>query len=261
MSATNRGSEREKDDFYVIHTANCLDVLRTLPDCSVDAIITDPPYGTASPSKVQKCGEELTSFNLEWDATLPVDWLGDAARLLVPGGSLMVFTDNNQVTDLWRALEAVGLNPLQTVTWVKSNPPPQPRKNFCSGIETAIFARKPGKVHRWNGGGATVNFFECPIVSANRLHPTQKPEQLMSWLVSLVSDPGDTILDPFSGSGTTGAVAIQLGRDFIGIEKDATFAALARDRLAAVAAQGDLLHSSRLEQFPTVHVIDIEDCK
>lgn len=223
--------------------ADCVEAMKGMADNSVDAIVTDPPYGTASESKVQKHGDNpLTDFNLEWDVVLPVQWLVDAYRVCVPGGACIAFTDNREVTTLWRAMEAAGWRPLQTLTWVKSNPPPQPRQNFCSGVETAIFARKPGKVHCWNGGGATVNWREYPLTSnSERVHPTQKPLALMSWLVSLVSDPGHVVLDPFCGSGTTGVACVNLGRNFIGIERDPAYFELMKTRIETRQTQTRLL--------------------
>lgn len=223
--------------------ADCMEFMKQLPANSVDAIITDPPYGTASKTKIQKHGDNpSTDFNLEWDGELPVEWLSGALRVTVEGGALIAFTDNKEVTTLWNAMQAAGWNPLQTITWVKSNPPPQPRQDFCSGVETAIFARKPGKIHCWNGGGATVNWREFPLTSnTDRIHPTQKPLNLMAWLVRLVTPESGLVFDPFMGSGTTGVAAIKEGRRFVGCEIDATFAADAIKRIELAAAQGILL--------------------
>ncbi len=117
--------------------------------------------------------------------------------------------------------------------------PFQRRKNFCSAIETAVFARKPGKLLCWNGGGITHNVFEYPIVTgpARTPHPTQKPLLLMQKLISLVTNPGDTVLDPFAGSGTTAHAAYNLDRNFISFEKDPAYWAIAYSRLVKAQRQ------------------------
>jgi len=277
MSATNRGAIRRKDDYYetnqgavTLFNGDCADLLKSLEGNSVDAIITDPPYGTASESKVQKRGNnDLETFNIEWDCELPTHWLVEACRACVPGGALLTFTDNREVTTLWNAMESAGWKPLQTFTWIKSNPPPQPRQNFCSGIETAVFARKPGKVHYWNGGGATVNYFHAPLVSGTRVHPTQKPEPLMAHLIRILAPVGGVVLDPFMGSGTTGVCAIANGRRFIGAEQDIGYFQAAKSRIEAAANQEVLIpvqdivptQGDFMDDVPTCRVIDSEVCK
>ena len=227
---------------WTLHNADCREVLAGMADASVDCVVTDPPYGTASESKVQTHGgKTCEGFNLDWDRTLPMFWLADALRVTVDGGACIAFTDNKCVTDLWRAMETAGWRPLQTLVWVKPNPPPQPRQNFCSGVETAIFARKPGKVHCWNGGGATVNWRAFPLVSAlERKHSTQKPVALMAWLVRLVTPPNGLVLDPFAGSGTTGVAALKERMRFVGCELSPEYAAIAKARLEDAARQPDL---------------------
>lgn len=218
---------------------DCNQLLKQIPPNSVEAIITDPPYGTASESKVSKVGSNLVEFNISWDGELPLEWIPLAAKALKPGGSIMVFTDKLSVKTIWDNLKQAGLTPLQTIYWKKTNPPPQPRKNFCSAIETAILARKRGKVLCWNGGGSTHNVFEYPIVTGpdRTPHPTQKPLALMQKLISLVTNPGDTVLDPFVGSGTTAHAAYNLDRNFIAFEKDPIYWGIAYERLEIAKLQ------------------------
>lgn len=221
---------------YELHQGDCLDVLRGLPDASVDAVVTDPPYGTASVTKVQKRGtNRLETFAITWDTQLPLEWVIPAARVLKPGGSLLAFTDTKAITTVWQALKHAGVNPLQCVYWHKTNPPPQPRKNFSSAVEALIFARKSGKVLWWAGGGATPNIIHAPLVGGRERagHPTQKPVALMSHLCRLVIPPGGTVLDPFMGSASTGVAALQGGYSFIGIERDPDYIAIAERRLAS----------------------------
>jgi site-specific DNA-methyltransferase (adenine-specific) len=195
-------------------------VLPTLPDECVDAIITDPPFGTASDSKVQQRGRIQTTFAIAWDWILPVRWLAEAARVLKPGGSIMVFTDANRTQSIWRRYRKYGLHPLQQFGWIKNNPGVQPRQNFQSCLSLAVFGVKPGRRIFWGGGGITPNVFVCPTASGHERtsHPTQKPLKLMRHLVRLICPPGGVVLDPFAGSGSTLEAAIMEGRRYLGIE-------------------------------------------
>ena len=198
-----------------------------------DAIITDPPFGTASPTKVQTRSGNAGSFDIEWDRSTVDGWMERAARILKPGGSLITFGDTRRATEMWDEAKAVGLKPLQLFYWIKSNPPPQPRKNFQSGVEVAVFARKPGEVLYWGGGGATPNFFKAPIAAGNDRteHPTQKSLDLFRHLVKLVVPPGGMVLDPFCGSGTTLVAALLEGRSAVGFDLSADYCTIARDRI------------------------------
>jgi len=222
---------------YQLFNNDCLEVLPTLAAGSVDAVICDPPYGsTDGRGKVTKRGDALVEYGYEWDGVLPLDWIPLAIDVIDNGGWFAVFTDNLSVKTVWDKLEDSGCNGKQTFCWVKSNPPPQPRKNFASGIETAVLATK-GSVKKWYGGGWRLNYFFSPLVTnGDRTdHPTQKPIALMRYLIESVTQPGDTILDPFMGSGTTGVAAMLTGRKFIGIELDAGYFQIAEQRIAKAA--------------------------
>lgn len=186
----------------------------------VHAIQTDPPYGTASSSKVQKRGNRIETFDLAWDKAAPLGWIAPAVEWLEPGGAVLAFFDNKLMTDLWRALEAEGVRPLQTVYWEKPIAP-QPRPNFCSCIESAVFGRKTGgKVVAWHGGGATPNIFRASRAAGGERteHETQKPMALWEPLLRLVTSPGMAVLDPFVGSGTTIIAAERSDRVAYGLD-------------------------------------------
>ena len=218
---------------WAVVQGDCLDVLRDMPDGCVDAVVTDIPYGTASESKVQThSGVACEAFNFEWDQSMPLWWLAEAFRVTVDGGSLLFFCDNAEVTTARDAARQAGWHFLQTFYWVKTNPPPQPRKNFCSGIETAIFCRKPGKIAYWGGGGATRNWYSSGLVANDlRIHPTQKDTGLMRGLVRALCPKDGIVLDPFSGGGTVAVAAGLEERRAIGIELNPEYAAIARARI------------------------------
>lgn len=229
---------------FTILVGDCMDRLKLMDAASVDAVVTDPPYAITDADN-EKTRAKLNGWSggnmkplglggtMTWDQEgLPLAWIPEAVRVLAPGGAMIVFTDTKAVTTIWTTLEAAGVRPLQTLYWHKTNPPTNPRKNFCSSVEVAIFARKPGLVRHWGGGGATHNFFQCPVVHhKHRIHPTQKPEALMAWLVQKVLPAGGTVLDPFMGSGSTGVAVLKQGGAFIGMELDQTYADAAQARL------------------------------
>lgn len=233
-------------DRWRILQGDSLHLLKTLEPSSVDAFITDPPYGTndGRGKRFAQGGDTAASFALAWDCDLPTAWLAEAARLLKPGGACAVFTDAKRPGDVWDAGETAGLQGCHTFYWAKPDPPPTPRPNFASAVEVGVYLIKPGP-RTWNGGGMHRNVFESPLAhkvdgaGMYRFHPTQKPVAVMAWLIEAMTNPGDLVVDPFCGSGTTGVAALRLGRRFIGIERDGGFAAIARARCSA-AARGEV---------------------
>jgi DNA modification methylase len=195
------------------------------------ACITDPPYGTASGSKVQKRGDRIETFDIEWDKEAPIDWIAPMFECLDDGSAVVSFWDNKEITTLWNALKGGGFNTLQTVYWKKTTVP-QPRPNFCSSIESSVFARKPGKVLCWNGGGATPNVFDANRAAGNErvAHETQKPLSLFTWLIELVTGQGHIIYEPFAGSGTTLIAAHNLSRRCRAVEISPAYCAVILQR-------------------------------
>jgi DNA modification methylase len=195
------------------------------------AVVTDPPYGTASGSKVQKRGDRIETFDIEWDKEAPIDWIPIALECLDDGSAILSFWDNKDITRLWDSLKNTGFNPLQTVYWKKTTVP-QPRPNFCSSIESAVFARKPGKVLCWNGGGATPNVFDANRAAGNErvAHETQKPLSLFSWLIGLITDANHLVYEPFGGSGTAIIACEQLNRQCRAVEISPAYCAVILQR-------------------------------
>jgi site-specific DNA-methyltransferase (adenine-specific) len=217
-----------------IYCGDARKLAKAIPNESVDLVLTDPPYGTVDGrGKVIKRGSELVAFNPgEWDETLLLDWIPDALRSLRLGCWISVFTDKLSVKTLWEALEKSGARGKQTFYWVKNNPPPQPRMNWCSGVETAVLATK-GAVKHWFGGGWMLNYVVSPLApNSERVgHPTQKPLRVMIHLLKAMSTIGDIVLDPFVGSGTTAVACKMLGRHYLAFEIDSTTCELARERV------------------------------
>lgn len=232
--------------------------MAALPSSSIDHVITDPPYsahvhdvGQIHKPQVGKPGRKAGQGSGEsfgFDALSPVDLetLAEAAARIAKRWTL-IFCDL-EGADAWRrALREKGLPPIRQGLWVKPDAMPQLTGDRpANGAEAIVIAHPPGK-KRWNGGGTSAVWTHC-IERTDRAHPTQKPLPLLLELVDLFTEAGELVIDPFCGSGTTGAACVRLGRRFIGVEKDPKHAATARERLAA-EVQGLSLTSARAGQL------------
>lgn len=228
-------------DGITIYNADCLDVLPELLDGSVDLILTDPPYnvsargvggranttigrvtrrgvrpdGTSSHREIVR---DFGAWDHEWD---PKPFLDESRRLIRPGGGLVAFTSEF----LFAPYLCSGLDHRSLLYWRKSNPAPNFRGQVVRAVEMAVWQTQGG-AWTFNAGGYRPNVWEGPILSGYsvvnndeaRVHPTQKPLWLMREWIELFSKPGDLILDPFMGSGTTLRAAADCGRRAIGIE-------------------------------------------
>ncbi len=240
---------------------NCIEVMRDLPAASVDLIFADPPYNLQLKGDLHRPNNSLVdAVDDAWDKfdsfaaydRFSREWLGAARRLLKPNGAIWVIGSYHNIFRLGTAVQDLGFWILNDVVWRKTNPMPNFRgKRLTNAHETLIWAARDeatrptfnyDALKELNEGLQMRSDWLMPICSgAERLktadgqkaHPTQKPEALLHRVLVGTSNPGDVVLDPFFGSGTTGAVAHRLGRRFIGIEQDAGHAGIARARVAA----------------------------
>ncbi len=197
----------------VLVQADCRDVLPVLP--KVDAVVTDPPYGIAS---VWKGGlghgwgkaREQAGLRNEWDEAIPSN---DTMTLVLGAGQEIIIWGGNYFD----------LPPSRC--WLVWN---KPERNFS--LAEAELA--------WTNRDNVVRVVDCPRSESDREHPTQKPVKVMRFSIGKVK--GQTILDPFMGSGTTGVAAVQMGRDFIGIEREPKYFDIACRRIDQAQRQGDL---------------------
>ena len=231
----------------ILYHGDCLDILPTLPDKSIDAVVTDPPYGTNDgKGKAIKRSNKVVSFcDNDWDRTLPLDFYVSVNALLKNDTWGVVFTDNMAITSVWDAITKSGLSPRNTYYWIKTNKAPTPRSNFKSCVETAIAFTKGRTNQKWSGGGNTPNYYMSPFCS-NGNHPTEKRVDLMQRLVEVISERGDIVLDCFAGSGTTAIACIRLNRKYILIEKEEKYCEIAAKRIEAELAQADFLRDGEL---------------
>jgi modification methylase len=239
---------------------DCIEVMASLPARSVDVIFADPPYNLQlaqelyrpDMSKVEGVEDAWDQFEslAHYDAFTRA-WLEAARRVLKETGTLWVIGTYHNIYRVGAAMQDLGYWILNDVQWVKINPMPNFKgTRFTNAQETLIWAQKV------KGGRYTFNYqamkglnddqqmrsdWHIPICSGaerikidgRKAHATQKPEALLYRVLLSSTHPGDVILDPFFGSGTTGAVAKKLGRHWIGIEQEDTYIKVARERIEA----------------------------
>ncbi|MBS0295542.1 MAG: site-specific DNA-methyltransferase [Proteobacteria bacterium] len=247
----------------VILTGDCVERLRALPDRSVDLVFADPPYNLQlggdllrpDNSKVDAVDDDWDQFESfqAYDAFCR-EWLTECRRVLKDDGTLWVIGSYHNIFRLGAALQDLGFWVLNDVIWRKTNPMPNFKgTRFTNAHETLIWAAKSRGQKRYTFNYDALKAFNedtqmrsdwtlALCTGEERLkgedgqkaHPTQKPEGLLHRVLLAASKPGDVVLDPFFGTGTTGAAAKRLGRRFIGIERDEGYAELARKRIAKV---------------------------
>ncbi|MBX9946298.1 MAG: site-specific DNA-methyltransferase [Reyranella sp.] len=250
---------------------DCIELMRALPEASVDMVFADPPYNLQlggellrpDHSKVDAVDDDWDKFG---DPSDPLGtsfarydqftnaWLKAARRALKPGGTLWVIGSYHNIFRIGTALQDQGFWLLNDIVWRKSNPMPNFRgKRFTNAHETLIWAARDRANKKYtfnydsmkelNEGVQMRSDWLLPLCTGGerlkgedgrKAHPTQKPEALLFRCIMAASNPGDVILDPFFGTGTTGAVARRLGRRFIGLERDPDYAAIARKRIAEI---------------------------
>lgn len=258
-------SGRETEAGQVVH-GDCLDVLAGLPAQSVDLAFADPPYnlqlgGTLyrpDNSRVDGVEDDWDRFNdfAAYDRFSRA-WLAAVKRVLKPNGTLWVIGSYHNIFRVGALVQDLGYWILNDIIWRKTNPMPNFRgRRFTNAHETLIWCARDAQARYRFNYQAMKNLNDelqmrsdwlLPICTgAERLkangrkaHSTQKPEALLYRVVMASSEVGDLVLDPFCGSGTTGAVALKLGRRFLGIEIDPGYVALSRARLAELGGAAD----------------------
>ena len=247
----------------IIHQGDCREILAGLPEKSVDLIFADPPYNLQLQNSLLRPDHSLVdAVDDDWDRfqdfasydAFTRGWLQSCRRVLKDNGALWVIGSYHNIHRVGAVLQDLGYWMLNEITWIKSNPMPQFRGvRFTNAHETLLWCKKSKEQKRYtfhyqtmkmaNDGKQMRSDWYIPIctgrerltIEGRKLHATQKPEALLYRILLACTDPGDVVLDPFFGSGTTGAVAKKLGRHYIGIERDTGYVEAARARIAAIA--------------------------
>jgi site-specific DNA-methyltransferase (adenine-specific) len=250
---------------------DCLTILDELPAKSVDLIFADPPYLLSNGGTTCASGKRVSVDKGKWDASagLAADhewnkrWLRACQRVLRPSGTIWVSGTHHVIFSIGFAMQQLGFHLLNTVTWFKPNASPNLAcRFFTHSTELLLWAspaRRAPLPHTFNyrdmkaenGGKQMRDLWAIPEGDGAQLvwslptppkgekragrHPTQKPLQLLDRIVRAGSSPGDLVLDPFNGSGTTGLAAIAAGRRYVGIDVARDYLELTRKRLAELA--------------------------
>ncbi len=246
-----------------ILAGDCIAALERLPARSVDMVFADPPYNLQlGGDLVRPDNSRVDAVDDDWDKfadfaaydAFTRAWLLAVRRVMKPDATLWVIGSYHNIFRVGTALQDLGFWILNDVVWRKTNPMPNFRgRRFTNAHETMIWAARgaDSRSYTFNyeslkGGHEDTQVrsdWLFPLCTGGerlkgadggKVHPTQKPEALLARIINAASKPGDLILDPFFGTGTTGAVAKRLNRRFIGVEREAAYIAEAEKRIAAV---------------------------
>jgi DNA modification methylase len=244
-----------------ILTGDCLELLKRLPEASVDLVFADPPYNLQLTQELYRPNHtRVAAVEDSWDKFASFEeydrftqaWLAECRRVLKKTGTLWVIGTYHNIYRIGKILQDLDFWILNDIVWIKDNPMPNFRGvRFTNAHETLLWAQKTK--------GAKYTFHHAALKAINddlqmrsdwylplctgkerlrvngaKAHATQKPEALLYRILLATTNPGDLVLDPFFGTGTSGAVAKLLERHFIGIERDAGYVRLAKARLKAV---------------------------
>jgi len=238
---------------------NSLELLKKIPNKSIDLIFADPPYNLQLKDTLYRPDQTtVEAVTNDWDKfdtyesydRFSIQWLNECKRVLKDGGALWVIGSYHNILRLGTSIQNLGFWILNDIIWHKTNPMPNFRgTRFTNAHETLLWCTTSKKakytfnyqnLKGLNEGKQMRSDWHIPICSGKerlrkdnnqRSHPTQKPEALLYRILLASSNKGDTILDPFVGSGTTAVVAKKLQRKYIGIEQEKDYVSIAKQRL------------------------------
>ena len=249
----------------IIH-GNCISVLQTFPENSIDVIFADPPYNLQLKKELYRPDQSIVDgVHDKWDQfedyedydTFTTEWLTECKRVLKPQGTIWVIGSYHNIFRIGTIMQNLKYWILNDIIWIKTNPTPNFRgMRFTNANETIIWAQKE------KGAPYTFNHYAMkslnddlqmrsdwylPVcrgnerlkINGNRVHSTQKPASLLYRIIMSSTFPDDIILDPFFGTGTTGSVAKQLKRNWIGIEANKDYIEIARKRIENISVNPD----------------------
>ncbi len=255
----------DQDRNFMIYQGDSLELMARIPDDSIDLVFADPPYFLSNGGITCHSGKMVKVDKGEWDRSkgtmenheFNLAWLREVKRILKPHGTVFVSGTHHVIFSIGFAMQQLGMRILNEIAWYKVNPPPNlARRYFTHATETIIWASKDEKSRHFfdydamreeNGGKQMQSFWAItpPRKVEKRFgkHPTQKPLALLKRIVKAGSKPGDVVLDPFMGSGTTGIAAALLDRRFIGLEMETDYIDLAVKRYEDRFAEEEIVRT------------------
>lgn len=212
-----------------LYLGDCLEVMKSIPDKSVDAVITDPPYGISYQS-AWRTDKDSRFDVLDGDGSVPVEWLSESYRVAKDNSCLFCFCRWDTQQTFYDAISKVGWNIKSQVIWDRGvHGLGDLKAQYAPMHDNVWFAIKGGYQFKHKRPKSVLRVDRLP--ASDLVHPTQKPASLMKTINNDLTSEGDTILDPFMGSGTTGVACVQTGRNFIGIEIDEGYFKIAEKRI------------------------------
>jgi site-specific DNA-methyltransferase (adenine-specific)/modification methylase len=249
------------DKLNTIICGDCIEELKKFPDESVDLVFADPPYNLQLQGKLYRPNQtKVDAVNDEWDKfnsfadydDFCIQWLKECKRILKKDGAIWVIGSYHNIYRLGKIIQDLGYWILNDILWVKTNPMPNFKgTRFTNAHEILLWASKSKNskytfnyksMKAYNDDRQMRSDWHIPIcsgkeriqINGKKAHSTQKPEALLYRVILSTSKINDVILDPFFGTGTTGAVAKKLNRNFIGIERENKYIEVAKKRIDAI---------------------------
>lgn len=239
---------------FVLYQSNCLEILKQIPENSIDMVFADPPYNLSNGGITVHAGKMVSVNKGEWDASRGVEadtdfhlrWIEACKKVLKPEGTIWISGTYHSIYQCGYALQKLGYKILNDIAWFKPNASPNLScRYFTASHETLVWARKdPKSKHTFNyhdmknGNWHEEDFIKKPNKQMRSVwsgttpkkhekkhgkHPTQKPVSILERIVLASTKPNDIILDPFTGSSTTGIAAAKFNRKYIGIDQDENY--------------------------------------
>ncbi len=259
---------------------NCIEILKKFPENSVDLVFADPPYNLQLKGELYRPNQtKVSAVDDKWDKfssfdeydKFTYDWLQECRRVLKKDGSIWVIGSYHNIFRVGKIMQDLGFWILNDIIWIKTNPMPNFKgTRFNNAQETLILASKNQNskvtfhyksMKAFNDDKQMRSDWYIPIcnggerikVNGKKAHSTQKPEALLFRIILSTSNVDDVVLDPFMGSGTTGAIAKKLRRNFVGIEKEDFYIKIANERINKIKPlDEDLLTCPVEEKKPKV---------
>lgn len=223
---------------YQLYQGDCLEIMKNIEDNSIDLVITDPPYKTITGGDSNGANSERPKGMLQGNRKLfkhqnikISSWMPEIYRVLKEGSHCYIFTNSLNLQEMLNEATKAGFKLHNLLVWEKNNCTPS--QYYMKNCEYVLFLRK-GKAKWINNIGDSKTVHKFNNIIGNKLHPTEKPVDLLEYYLLNSSEPNDIVFDPFMGSGSMGEACLRTNRNFIGIEKEEKYFSIAKERLEKI---------------------------